>query len=91
MLTSNLNKCIVGTLGSPESLADDITNLLLTDESIEGRLSIIIKDCITDLYAMQELIEAISKYSYGKCSQDRVIEAFNKYRSNLHFAKVLEQ
>lgn len=88
MLTSNLSKCIVGTLGSPESLADDITNLLLTDSNITGRLSTVMKDCIIDLYAMQELIEAISKYSYGKCSQDKVIEAFNKYRSNLHLARM---
>jgi len=77
----------VGTLGSPKSLAEEIINLMLTEENPDARLQSIFKKAIYDLHAMQELVEAISKYSCKLCTKEDVYKAFNMYRSNLHSAQ----
>lgn len=77
----------VGILGSPESIAEDIQEFLLTSDNLDSRMTIILKDAALDLYAIQNLVEEISKYSYGTGSRESVYKAFNVYRSTTHLSR----
>lgn len=78
----------VGILGSPEAIADDIINLVVTDVELDKTTSNILKSTINDLLATQHLVETISKYSCGEVGQGAIVIAFNRYRSSLHLARM---
>lgn len=78
----------VSVLGSQASIADDIMELLQVKYLTNSPAIPVLRATVNDLLSMQKLVEAVSKYSCGEVGEEALMIAFNKYRSNLHLAKI---